>query len=126
MPMMAWLAFSASMNSYLALTEDLLRRRPLADLVLDAHEPWWRRMACARALTERIPDGRAAALLECVRDDRVTVEIRRALLGALSVALAENLVRAGQAACWYSLRIPAQTRASSYTQAGDLVRVADR
>nr|BFE31598.1 hypothetical protein GCM10010200_038490 [Actinomadura rugatobispora] len=57
----------------------------LADLVLDAQEPWWRRMACARALTGRVPDGRAAALLECVRDDGVTTEIRRALLGALGV-----------------------------------------
>ncbi|XVQ11415.1 hypothetical protein ACQP1W_02215 [Spirillospora sp. CA-255316] len=57
----------------------------LADLVLDGREPWWRRMACARALTGRVPDGRSAALVGCVRDDGVTTEIRRALLGALSV-----------------------------------------
>jgi hypothetical protein len=56
----------------------------LADLVLDRDEPWWRRRPCAEALAGRVPDERAGALLDCVRDDEVTTEIRVALLDVLS------------------------------------------
>ena len=70
--------------------DDLVRRladvpaEALADLVLDGDEPWWRRVACARALTGRVPDHRAAELLACVRDDEVTTAVRWALLTALA------------------------------------------
>ncbi|QFG23625.1 hypothetical protein [Actinomadura sp. WMMB 499] len=56
----------------------------LVDAVLDGDEPWWRRMGCARALTGRVPDGRAGELLAIVRAAEETSEIRAALLGALS------------------------------------------
>lgn len=57
----------------------------IADLVLDAGEPWWRRTACALALTGRIPGDRATALLDQVRDPGVINEIRQALLEVLGV-----------------------------------------
>ncbi|MBE1531849.1 hypothetical protein [Actinomadura algeriensis] len=70
--------------------DDLARRAAaipaddLVDAVLDAAEPWWRRMGCARALTGRVPDERAAALLALVRDGGAGGEARSAVLAALS------------------------------------------
>lgn len=57
----------------------------LVDLVLDGHEPWWRRRACARALVGRLPDPRAPALLACVQDPAVTAEVRESILAVLAV-----------------------------------------
>ncbi|WP_158079182.1 hypothetical protein [Actinomadura sp. CNU-125] len=71
-------------------SEDLAARAapiPLNDLVeavYDGDEPRWRRAACARALTGRVPDERAGALLEFVRDGGATADVRAALLEALS------------------------------------------
>lgn len=56
----------------------------LVDAVLDAGEPWWRRMGCALALAGRVPDGRAAELLACARDGEAVGEVRAAVLTALS------------------------------------------
>ncbi|QNE23472.1 hypothetical protein [Streptomyces sp. INR7] len=56
----------------------------LARCAVDRAEPWWRRTACAEALTGRVPQARLGALLACVRDTGDTGTVRKALLGVLS------------------------------------------
>jgi hypothetical protein len=71
-------------------SEDRVRRLAevppdaLVAAVLDAREPWWRQMNCARALAGRVPPGRVTQLLDIVRDQRVTTEVRVALLDVLT------------------------------------------
>jgi hypothetical protein len=55
----------------------------LVSVVLDGRQEWWRRRICALALSGRVPAGYVPALLDIVRDGRVTTEIRVALLEIL-------------------------------------------
>lgn len=70
--------------------EDRMRRLAevpagsLVAAVLDAREPWWRRVRCARALAGRVPPEHVTRLLEIVRDEAVTTAVRVALLDVLA------------------------------------------
>ncbi|MFF5446396.1 hypothetical protein [Streptomyces sp. NPDC012888] len=55
----------------------------LADCAVDRTEPWWRRLACARALAGRVPRSRLDGLLGCVRAEDDTGSVRVALLDVL-------------------------------------------
>lgn len=55
----------------------------LAAVVLDSGQEWWRRRICAFALSGRVPAASMPALLDLVRDHRVIIEIRVALLEIL-------------------------------------------
>ncbi|WP_459707977.1 hypothetical protein [Actinophytocola sp. KF-1] len=55
----------------------------LVSTVLDARQDWWRRRTCALALSGRIAAAHVPALLDVVRDSRVTTEVRAALLDVL-------------------------------------------
>ena len=55
----------------------------LVAVVLDGRQEWWRRRICAFALSGRVPAASVPALLDLVRDSRVTTEIRVALLEVL-------------------------------------------
>jgi hypothetical protein len=55
----------------------------LVGVVLDGRQEWWRRRICAFALSGRVPAASVPALLDLVRDSRVTTEIRVALLEIL-------------------------------------------
>lgn len=63
---------------------------PLAELVIDAAQPWWRRRACAQALVGRVPAAHARALAERVCDAKDTSEVRRAVLELLSANRGEG------------------------------------
>ncbi|MET9954345.1 hypothetical protein ABZ135_22750 [Streptomyces sp. NPDC006339] len=56
----------------------------LAGYVLDGRNAWWRRRTCVGALAGRVPEARVAALLDRIKDDEETGEIRIALLDLLS------------------------------------------
>ncbi|MFF5973963.1 hypothetical protein ACFY7C_20780 [Streptomyces sp. NPDC012769] len=56
----------------------------LAGYVLDDRNAWWRRRICVRALAGRVPEARVPALLDRIRDDEETGEVRIALLDLLS------------------------------------------
>ncbi|MFD7260482.1 hypothetical protein [Streptomyces sp. NPDC059874] len=56
----------------------------LAACAVRRSEPWWRRLACVRALAGRVPATRLDDLLACVRDGDDTGSVRVALLEVLS------------------------------------------
>jgi hypothetical protein len=58
-------------------------------------------------------------------EDQAPVQ-KLAAEGSDDVVLAENPIRPGHPACWYSLRDSAEALVSSYIQPGDLVGIADR
>ncbi|MFI8826527.1 hypothetical protein [Streptomyces sp. NPDC053431] len=55
----------------------------LARYVLDPGKAWWRRRICAHALAGRVPEARVPGLLERIRDEDETAEVRIALLDLL-------------------------------------------
>jgi hypothetical protein len=55
----------------------------LVGVVLDGRQEWWRRRICAFALSGRVPAASVPALLDLVRDSRVIIEVRVALLEIL-------------------------------------------
>lgn len=55
----------------------------LVAVVLDGRQEWWRRRICAFALSGQVPAASVPALLDIVRDSRVSTEIRVALLEIL-------------------------------------------
>ncbi|MEU9036070.1 hypothetical protein AB0D45_14380 [Streptomyces sp. NPDC048352] len=56
----------------------------LARCAADTGQPWWRRRACAEALTGRVPERRLAELISRVQDTGDVSEVRIALLGVLA------------------------------------------
>ncbi|WP_179201683.1 hypothetical protein [Streptomyces caniscabiei] len=48
----------------------------LARYVADRAYPWWRRVPCARALAERVPERHVAHLISRVRDPGDVAEVR--------------------------------------------------
>ncbi|MFM9559031.1 MULTISPECIES: hypothetical protein [Streptomyces] len=56
----------------------------LARYVADPAYPWWRRVPCARALGERVPERHVAHLISRVRDPGDVAEVRIALLDLLA------------------------------------------
>jgi hypothetical protein len=60
------------------------RADTLVDLVLDADQPWWRKVVCAKALRGRVPDSRAGELLAWIRDTPRLGEAKSALLDILA------------------------------------------
>jgi hypothetical protein len=58
----------------------------LVSVVLDGRREWWRRRLCAFALSGRVPADSVPALLDLVRDSRVTTEVRVALLEVLPLS----------------------------------------
>lgn len=58
----------------------------LVSVVLDGRREWWRRRLCAFALSGRVPEDHVPVLLDLVRDSRVTIEVRVALLEVLPLS----------------------------------------
>ncbi|MBB4982809.1 MULTISPECIES: hypothetical protein [Streptomyces] len=56
----------------------------LARYVLDPGNAWWRRRICADALAGRVPEARVHGLLDRIRDEDETAEVRIALLDLLA------------------------------------------
>ncbi|WP_329201200.1 MULTISPECIES: hypothetical protein [unclassified Streptomyces] len=56
----------------------------LARYVLDTGNVWWRRRTCAGALAGRVPETRVAGLIDRIRDEDETAEVRIALLDLLA------------------------------------------
>ncbi|MFF1496913.1 hypothetical protein [Streptomyces sp. NPDC058304] len=56
----------------------------LARYVLDTGNAWWRRRICAHALVGRVPEARVPGLVDRIRDEDETAEVRIALLDLLA------------------------------------------
>ncbi|MFJ3856647.1 hypothetical protein ACIPRL_10505 [Streptomyces sp. NPDC090085] len=56
----------------------------LVRYAVDPAQPWWRRTACAQALTGRVPEARFGELFACVRDTGDSGTVRKALLELLA------------------------------------------
>ncbi|TDU80434.1 hypothetical protein [Streptomyces sp. KS 21] len=56
----------------------------VAGYVLDTGNAWWRRRICVDALAGRVPESRVPGLLDRIRDEDETAEVRIALLDLLA------------------------------------------